>query len=177
MHLEFNHIGIKSRKGRSNGLSGEATGLSASPSAGVFVAGLRRLSYLSESGNRIGRWLTSFGKARKQPKEAHQKVWNKSKPAKEQNFRYFYKTKRSEWPRERAKITMEMTSLVNPQWICLFPSRVQPQLKSLCTLHSRERGRAKLLLLGSPFDLSQYSETYYSGFPKWRAAFIQPVVL
>ncbi|KAL2457144.1 Uncharacterized protein Fot_56555 [Forsythia ovata] len=25
--------------------------------------------------------------------------------------------------------------------------------------------------------LSQYSETSYSGFPKWRAAFIQPVVL
>ena len=37
-------IGLKSRKGRSNGLS-------ASPSAGVFVAGLRRLSDLPESRN------------------------------------------------------------------------------------------------------------------------------
>jgi len=44
-------IGLKSRKGRSNGLSDEATGLSASPSAGVFVAGLRRLSDLPESRN------------------------------------------------------------------------------------------------------------------------------
>ncbi|KAK1405892.1 hypothetical protein QVD17_42405 [Tagetes erecta] len=58
-------IGLKSRKGRSNGLSDEATGLSASPSAGVFVAGLRRLSDLPESRNPKAipkqDWITSSG--------------------------------------------------------------------------------------------------------------------